>query len=257
MKRNEIISLLLPLRVAFLFSFQTTDCPRSPANSRELTDNAAAINKVVLLHIHINQTSNSTILKKKKKAAFHRGGGGRCEAGWCLMCIAVLAELVLLTSLPSGPPALSSPRAPLTPFASQHLGSVIFALLCQKQPRGAQFSIGAALAGCGQSFTPALEVEFIWEPEILQHNGQGHRGWDEEPFLHPVCLFEATLAALNPRAGSHTQLRDPRSAGTLGSGSGARRGSSRSVRVGWWERLPAFSILYRKFRILCKFESKA
>lgn len=216
MKRNEIISLLLPLRVAFLFSFQTTDCPRSPANSRELTDNAAAINKVVLLHIHINQTSNSTILKKKKKAAFHRGGGGRCEAGWCLMCIAVLAELVLLTSLPCGPPALSSPRAPLTPFASQHLGSVIFALLCQKQPRGAQFSIGAALAGCGQSFTPALEVEFIWEAEILQHNGQGHRGWDEEPFLHPVCLSEATLAALNPRAGSHTQLRDPRSAGTAG-----------------------------------------
>lgn len=68
---------LLPLRVAFLFSFQTTDCPRSPANGRELTDNAAAINKAVLLHIHINQTSNSTIYKKKKttikkKAVFHR-----------------------------------------------------------------------------------------------------------------------------------------------------------------------------------------
>lgn len=60
-KRNEIISLLLPLQVAFLFSFQTTYCPRSPANSRERTDNAAAINKAALLHIHINQTSNSTI----------------------------------------------------------------------------------------------------------------------------------------------------------------------------------------------------
>lgn len=60
-KRNGIISQPLPLRVAFLFSFQTTYCPRSPANSREQTDNAAAINKAASLHIHINQISNSTI----------------------------------------------------------------------------------------------------------------------------------------------------------------------------------------------------
>lgn len=81
---------LLPLRVAFLFSFQTTDCPRSPANGRELTDNAAAINKAVLLHIHINQTSNSTIYKIKKKNNHKKEGsvsqedGGRCQAGWRL-----------------------------------------------------------------------------------------------------------------------------------------------------------------------------
>lgn len=64
-KRQEII--WLPLQAAFLFSVQTTYCPRSPANSREQTDNAAAINKAALLHIHINQTCNSTTFFLQKK----------------------------------------------------------------------------------------------------------------------------------------------------------------------------------------------
>lgn len=71
-KRNGIISQPLPLQAAFLFSFQTTYCPRSPANSREQTDNAAAINKAALLHIHINQTPNSTIyfFSRRKRQCF-------------------------------------------------------------------------------------------------------------------------------------------------------------------------------------------
>lgn len=109
-KRNEIISLLLPLRVAFLFSFQTTYCPRSPANSREQTDNAAAINKAASLHIHINQTSNSTIFFQEEKAVLHWGDGGSCQVGWCWRCLsAALAEPAPLTFFLLGIPVLSWP----------------------------------------------------------------------------------------------------------------------------------------------------
>lgn len=99
-KRNEIIWQPLRLRVAFLFGFQTTYCPRSPANSREQTDNAAAINKAALLHIHINQTSNSTIFFQEGKAVLHWGDGGSCQVGWCWRCLPpALAELAPLTFL--------------------------------------------------------------------------------------------------------------------------------------------------------------
>lgn len=83
-KRNEIISQPLPLRVAFLFSFQTTYCPRSPANSREQTDNAAAINKAALLHIHINQTSNSTIFFSRREGSASLGRWGKLSGGMVL-----------------------------------------------------------------------------------------------------------------------------------------------------------------------------
>jgi len=44
-------------------------------------------------------------------------------------------DSALLTFLPFGIPALSCLCAALTPLASQHPGSIFFALLCQRRPR--------------------------------------------------------------------------------------------------------------------------
>lgn len=157
-KRNEIISQPLPLRVAFLLSVQTTYCPRSPANSREQTDNAAAINKAALLHIHINQTPNSTTFFQEEKAVLHWGDGGSCQVGWCWKCLSpALAELTPLTFLPLGIPALgsssSSPSAFLLPGSAELKGGI---------PKAAAESPGHCHCG---------ETRAVRDGEVLNSSG--------------------------------------------------------------------------------------
>lgn len=97
----------------------------------------------------------------------------------------------------------------------------------------------AVLSGCGQTSTCREDAE----------------GWMEScSFLLSVSLQpHGCHRAQNP--GTMRGCGNPRVLAPLGNGSSARRGSSRCMQVCWW--LIAFSILYRKFHILCKLRSKA